>query len=115
MLDSNFSQFEEEVSSLQAFTTAIIVDACVRCLQRINPDFRSPKVMPEAMSARYRMCTNLANTVQVINLHPIRPHLQDTPTPLFVCLGFGVPCGNWLPDLPILECEGMAEVAHVSH
>lgn len=60
-----FSQFEEDVSSLQAFSASNTVEACVRCLKLINPEFQSPKALPEAMSSRYRMCTNLANTVQV--------------------------------------------------
>lgn len=58
--------FDDDVSSLQTFSAGVTVEACVRCLQRINPDFQSPKTLPEAMSSRYRMCTNLANTVQAM-------------------------------------------------
>jgi len=42
----------------------MIVEACVRCLRVINPDFESPTILPEAMSARYRMCSTLANACQ---------------------------------------------------
>ena len=42
----------------------MIVEACVRCLRVILPDFESPSSMPEIMSARYRMCSTLANACQ---------------------------------------------------
>lgn len=43
----------------------MVVEACVRCLRVILPDFDSPATMPEVMSARYRMCSTLANACQV--------------------------------------------------
>ena len=43
----------------------MVVEACVRCLRVINPDFQSPTLLPEAMSSRYRMCSTLANACQV--------------------------------------------------
>ena len=42
-----------------------MVEACVRCLRAINSDFSSPVNLPEAMSAKYRMCSSLANACQV--------------------------------------------------
>ena len=62
---STHSDFDDEVESLQALSADMIVEACVRCLQIIDPDFQSPKTLPEAMSARYRMCSTLANAIQV--------------------------------------------------
>ena len=59
------SDFDDEVESLQALSADMIVEACVRCLQIIDPEFQSPKTLPEAMSARYRMCSTLANAIQV--------------------------------------------------
>ena len=41
------------------------MEACVHCLRIIIQDFNAPSHLPEAMSARYRMCTTLANAVQV--------------------------------------------------
>ena len=52
--------------SLLHFSAAMVVEACVRCLRVILPDFESHTVMPEVMSARYRMCSSLANACQVI-------------------------------------------------
>ena len=59
------SNYDEEVTSLQQFSSDMMVEACVRCLRVINPDFESPTILPEAMSARYRMCSTLANACQV--------------------------------------------------
>ncbi len=53
------------MSGLQGFTADQVVEACVRCLRLIHTEFKSGTQLPEAMSARYRMCTNLANTIQV--------------------------------------------------
>lgn len=78
------SQFEDNMSSLQAFSAGVTVEACVRCLQRINPEFQSPKTLPEAMSARYRMCTNLANTVQASFLN--KPHHPRITNPVPHCM-----------------------------
>lgn len=56
--------YDEGVSSLQHFSANMVVEACVRCLRVINPDFQSPTLLPEAMSSRYRMCSTLANACQ---------------------------------------------------
>ena len=66
---THVSDYEEEVSSLTQFSPAMVVEACVRCLQIIDPDFSCPTTLPEVMSARYRMCTSLANACQVSSLH----------------------------------------------
>ena len=58
------SDFDESVVNLVHFSAAMIVEACVRCLRVILPDFESPSSMPEVMSARYRMCSTLANACQ---------------------------------------------------
>lgn len=57
-------EFDENVESLIHFSAAMVVEACVRCLRVILPDFDSPAAMPEVMSARYRMCSTLANACQ---------------------------------------------------
>lgn len=62
---SDHSDFDDEVDSLQGLSANMIVEACVRCLEIIDPEFQSPKTLPEAMSARYRMCSTLANAIQV--------------------------------------------------
>jgi hypothetical protein len=56
--------FDENIGSLLHFSAAMVVEACVRCLRVILPDFDSPAAMPEVMSARYRMCSTLANACQ---------------------------------------------------
>ena len=62
---SIYSDFDEDLESLQGLSAEMIVEACVRCLEIIDPEFQSPKTLPEAMSARYRMCSTLANAIQV--------------------------------------------------
>ncbi|KAL5460593.1 hypothetical protein EMCRGX_G034048 [Ephydatia muelleri] len=57
-------EFGDSVVNLQQFTADMVVEACVRCLKIINPDFDGTTVLPEAMSARYRMCSTLANACQ---------------------------------------------------
>lgn len=96
---------------MQAFSAGATVEACVRCLQRINPEFESPSTLPEAMSARYRMCTNLANSVQVCDFQII--HAPCVSHEAILHTGVGVPWGNRLPDISVFKCEGMAEVAYV--
>lgn len=63
------SNIEEDVTNLQSFSADMIVEACVRCLRVINSDFQSSTALPEVMSARYRMCSNLANAIQVWLMH----------------------------------------------
>lgn len=36
-----------------------------------------------------------------------------TAPPVCVCVGCGLPWRDWLPDLPLLQREGVAEAAHV--
>ena len=69
------SDFDDEVESLQGLSADLVVEACVRCLEIIDPDFQSSKTLPEAMSARYRMCSTLANAIQV--------YTQENATRLF--------------------------------
>ena len=64
-LSLSCSGFDESVVSLVHFSAAMVVEACVRCLRVILPDFDSSTTMPEVMSARYRMCSTLANACQV--------------------------------------------------
>ena len=59
------SSVEEDVSSLLSFSPQLLVEACVRCLKIIVPNYEGSHVMPEAMSAKYRMCTDLANSIKV--------------------------------------------------
>lgn len=56
--------FEDDIVSLTDFSPDKLVEACVHCLRIIIQDFDAPSHLPEAMSARYRMCTTLANAVQ---------------------------------------------------
>ena len=59
------STVEEDVSSLVSFSPQLLVEACVRCLRIIVANYEGSHVMPEAMSAKYRMCTDLANSIKV--------------------------------------------------
>lgn len=62
------STVEEDVSSLVSFSPQLLVEACVRCLRIIVANYEGSHVMPEAMSAKYRMCTDLANSIKVTKI-----------------------------------------------
>ena len=53
------------MSSLLTFSPQLLVEACVRCLRIIVANYEGSHVMPEAMSAKYRVCTDLANSIKV--------------------------------------------------
>ena len=74
----SFSDFEDDISSLTQFTPEMVVEASVRCLQIIIPEFQSPTHLPDAMSARYRMCTGLANACQVRGERKREKHAADS-------------------------------------
>lgn len=55
------SDIGENIASLKQFTTDIIVDGAAQCLATINEKYKFPKKLPQEMSARFRICTNMAN------------------------------------------------------
>lgn len=59
------SEIDEGVNNLVDFTSEILVASCVQCMKIIRPEFDAPSALPEAMAARLRICTMLANTVLV--------------------------------------------------
>lgn len=62
------SEIDDEIKSLSDFSPEVLVPACVQCLRIINPEFNAPSTLPEAMAARLRVCTALANALQVRNV-----------------------------------------------
>ncbi|XP_008316722.1 coiled-coil domain-containing protein 22 [Cynoglossus semilaevis] len=56
----------EEISSINQFSSELIVKAVVRCIQVINPGLGSPlpSSLPPAMSARFRVGMSLAQACQ---------------------------------------------------
>ena len=62
---SDFSDVEEDVVSLQQFSTELIVEATARCIRIISPDQDAPSRLPPSMSAKFRVGTALATALQV--------------------------------------------------
>ena len=58
------SSVEEDVPSLLSFLPQLLVEACVRWLKIIVPNYEGSHVIPEAMSAKYQMCMDLANSIK---------------------------------------------------
>ncbi|XP_045203989.2 coiled-coil domain-containing protein 22 homolog [Mercenaria mercenaria] len=55
---------DDEVQSLKEFSTEVIVACAVRCIKTIVGDVDLPNTLPQAMSAKFRMGTTLANHLQ---------------------------------------------------
>ncbi|KAG8223724.1 hypothetical protein J437_LFUL003630 [Ladona fulva] len=51
---------EDEIESLQQFTTELVVEATVRCLRVIQPGLTLPVSLPSSMSARFRIGAEIA-------------------------------------------------------
>ncbi|KAJ4439679.1 hypothetical protein ANN_07807 [Periplaneta americana] len=51
---------EEEVDSLKSFTTELVIEAAVRCLDVIQPGHGLPHSLPDSMSARFRVGASIA-------------------------------------------------------
>ncbi|KJE90241.1 hypothetical protein CAOG_08526 [Capsaspora owczarzaki ATCC 30864] len=51
----------DDVASIKAFSTDIVVDGAATALATINEKYKFPRRLPNEMSARFRICTNMAN------------------------------------------------------
>ncbi|GFG34309.1 hypothetical protein Cfor_08935 [Coptotermes formosanus] len=51
---------EEDVDSLKHFSTELIIEAAVRCLDVIHPGLGLPHSLPDSMSARFRVGASIA-------------------------------------------------------
>eukprot|EP00455_Lapot_gusevi_P036503 TRINITY_DN4062_c0_g2_i1.p1 TRINITY_DN4062_c0_g2~~TRINITY_DN4062_c0_g2_i1.p1 ORF type:complete len:673 (+),score=267.37 TRINITY_DN4062_c0_g2_i1:68-2020(+) len=56
--------FPEDVESIAQFQTEHIVFACSTALRTINPAYKLPKKLPDGKAARFRICTDMAGTLQ---------------------------------------------------
>lgn len=67
MIDLSHSEVSEEIDSIKAFSSELIVEAVVKCIQVINPGLGSalPTSLPPGMSARFRVGMSLAQACQV--------------------------------------------------
>ncbi len=61
----SFSDVEDDVQSLQEFSTDLIVEGTARFLKTIKSDVDLPHKLPPGMSARFRIGTSLADAVKV--------------------------------------------------
>ena len=57
---------DDSVTKVQQFDADLIIDAVVHCLIAIDPDLegRYPNTLPESMSLRFRMCSEIAEAIQ---------------------------------------------------
>ena len=60
------SDIEEEIDSLKHFTTELVIEAAVRCLDVIQPGLGLPHSLPDSMSARFRVGASIAQACKVI-------------------------------------------------
>jgi hypothetical protein len=51
---------EEDVDSLRHFSTELVIEAAVRCLDVIHPGLGLPHSLPDSMSARFRVGASIA-------------------------------------------------------
>lgn len=60
-------EVSEEIDSVKQFSSELIVEAVVKCIQVINPGVGStlPTSLPPGMSARFRVGMSLAQACQV--------------------------------------------------
>lgn len=62
------SDIEDDVGSLKQFTTELVYEASVRCLQLITSGFELSHRLPPAMAQRFRAGSTLAQACMV-NAH----------------------------------------------
>ncbi|KAI0216076.1 Coiled-coil domain-containing protein 22 [Lamellibrachia satsuma] len=60
---------DDEVRSLQQFTTAMFVDATAQCLKMIKPGVDVPHKLPPSMSACFRVGSRLAAVIKDVGFH----------------------------------------------
>ncbi|XP_021913924.1 coiled-coil domain-containing protein 22-like [Zootermopsis nevadensis] len=51
---------EEDVESLKNFSTELVIEAAVRCLDVIQPGLGLPHSLPDSMSTRFRVGASIA-------------------------------------------------------
>jgi hypothetical protein len=61
-----YSDIEEDVDSLKHFSTELVIEAAVRCLDVIHPGLGLPHSLPDSMSARFRVGASVAQACKVI-------------------------------------------------
>ncbi|CAK8697465.1 unnamed protein product [Clavelina lepadiformis] len=57
-------EFAEGLKSLKQLTTEDVIEASVKCIRTINPDFKMSHIMPPGMSARFRVGSAIAQACQ---------------------------------------------------
>lgn len=61
-----YSDVEDDVDSLKQFSTELVIEAAVRCLDVIQPGLGLPHSLPDSMSARFRVGASIAQACKVI-------------------------------------------------
>jgi hypothetical protein len=61
-----YSDIEEDVDNLKHFSTELIIEAAVRCLDVIQPGLGLPHFLPDSMSARFRVGASIAQACKVM-------------------------------------------------
>lgn len=57
---------DDDVQTLEEFTTDLIVDATARCLEIIQPDVNVPKILPQNMASRFHVASALAQSCKAL-------------------------------------------------
>ena len=65
------SGVEENVTCLEHFTTEIVVEGVVKCISLIKPDAQLNHHLPPNLSARYKLCMDIAKACKVKFSHTL--------------------------------------------
>ena len=62
---SSASDFDDDINGLKDFSTAMFVEAAVRCLRVIDPTEDLHHKLPPNMAAQFRAGASIASAIQV--------------------------------------------------
>lgn len=60
------TNLDEEIVTLKGLSTESLVEGCARCINAIHGNDKLPTKLPKAMSARFRVGTDLANALKTM-------------------------------------------------
>lgn len=67
-LFANYSNLDEEVSSVGDFTPELVIEAASRCLNIIQPNLDLPLILPANMAMRFKATAAIATACKVYTL-----------------------------------------------
>ena len=75
---SSVSNVEEDVQSLEHFSTELVVEAAVKTLEIIQPGHGIPMRLPQNVAAKFHVCTSIAETCKVSALIFLFPLFRES-------------------------------------